>query len=187
MAIWTKRMTKRTTKRTTKLSTIGTIGTIGFIGLLATLSGTVNASTDRALHTPETVAAATTSTTPGSIWDAAVRGDSAALEILLSPASWDPSDLQEGLLSSIEQLKVNIDKRETTRAEQILDADTRLLEHLSAYDESKSGIALSKALAAAVELQMLFNDDDKFFSDANVSKAISISDKVAAQAELDGD
>jgi carboxyl-terminal processing protease len=171
MAIWTNQLTKNATK----------LGTIGLIGLLTTFSGSAIAGVDSSKSEPAVVAS--TSTSPGSIWDAAARGDSATLQALLTPSSWNESALEADLLASIELLQTNIEKRETTREEQITDANDRLLDHLEKYDESKSGIELSKALAAAVELQMLYDNDDKFFSDASVSKAIHISDKAAADAE----
>ncbi|MBL4698345.1 MAG: S41 family peptidase [Phycisphaerales bacterium] len=170
---WTKRAT-----------TLGTIGAIGIIGLLTTFSGTAIAANNE----PGIVATQVTlNASPSSIWDAAIKGDSAALDSLLNPNNWDQSTIDADLFASIELLSSNIVKREATREEQITDANTRLLEHLESYDETNSGVHLSKALAASVELQMLFNDDDKFFTDASVSKAINISIKAAKIAEDSGD
>lgn len=174
MTTWTKNATQ--------------LGTIGLIGLMTALSGSAIASD--AIQSPEpapVVTAEASSTTPGSIWDAAIKGDSAALDALLTPSAWDATNLNTDLLASIELLNTNIDKREATRAEQITESNTLLLEHLKAYDESKSGIELSKALAAAVKLQILYNDDDKFFSDASVSKAIHTSEAAAIEAESASD
>jgi len=172
------------TKKATTLGTVGIIGAIGIIGLLTTFSGTALAASNEPAPTANQVALYTS---PSSIWDAAIKGDSAALDSLLTATNWDQTSLNANLLASIELLQTNIDKREATREEQITDADKRLLEHLENYDENQSGIELSKALAASVELQMLFNDDDKFFSDANVSNAIHISVKAAKIAEETGD
>ncbi|MGV6815095.1 MAG: S41 family peptidase [Phycisphaerales bacterium] len=174
MTSWTKRAT-----------TLGTIGTIGIIGLLTTLSGTANAK-------PDTVHAAGTSMVstqldPSSIWDAAARGDSATLDQLLSPEQWDQSALNDDLRNSIELLNTNINKREATRDEQIEDAHTRLLEHIESYNTDPSGVTLSKALATAVELQMLFNDDDQFFADPNITNVLNISVDAAKKAEMEGD
>jgi carboxyl-terminal processing protease len=177
MTTWTKNATQ-----------LGTIGRIGLIGLMTTLSGSAIASD--AIQSPEpapVVTAEMSSTTPGSIWDAAIKGDSKALDALLAPSAWDATNLDTDLLASIELLNTNIDKREATRAEQITESNTLLLEHLEAYDESKSGIELSKALAAAVKLQILYNDDDKFFSDASISKAIHTSEAAAIEAESESD
>ncbi len=170
MTSWTKRAT--------------TLGTIGIIGLLCTFSGTAIATNSEPGTVPTQVA---THASPSSIWDAAINGDSGALDSLLSPTNWDETTLDADLFASIELLSSNIVKRETTRDEQITDANTRLLEHLETYEETQSGIQLSKALAAAVELQMLFNNDDKFFVDASVSKAIFVSVQAARVAEDSGD
>jgi len=181
-------MTTIGVKMTTWTKNATQLGTIGLIGLMTALSGSAIASD--AIQSPEpapVVTAEASSTTPGSIWDAAIKGDSAALDALLTPSAWDATNLNTDLLASIELLNTNIDKREATRAEQITESNTLLLEHLKAYDESKSGIELSKALAAAVKLQILYNDDDKFFSDASVSKAIHTSEAAAIEAESASD
>jgi carboxyl-terminal processing protease len=177
MTTWTKNATQ-----------LGTIGRIGLIGLMTALSGSAIASD--AIQSPEpapVVTAEMSSATPGSIWDAAIKGDSKALDALLAPSAWDASNLDTDLLASIELLNTNIDKRETDRAEQITESNTLLLEYLEAYDESKAGIELSKALAVAIKLQILYNNDDKFFSDASISKAIHTSQAVAIEAESESD
>jgi len=178
---WTRQATKNATR----------IGAIGVMGLLVAFAGSATAAsnnTSSLISEPGVVATADSiRATPQAIWDAARNGDSATLDTLLSPQSWNEADLNGTLLTSIERLKTNIAKRETTRTEQISDANDRLLEHLKLFDENKSGIELSKALAAAVELQMLFDDDDRFFSDASVARAIHISDEAAKVAELSGD
>jgi hypothetical protein len=178
---WTRQATKNATR----------IGAIGVMGLLVAFAGSATAASNNAsasMNEPGAVATADTiRATPQAIWDAARNGDSATLDTLLSPQAWNDSDINKTLLTSIERLKTNIAKRETTRTEQITDANDRLLEHLDLFDENNSGIELSKALAAAVELQMLFNDDDRFFSDASVARAIHISDETAIAAELSGD
>ena len=168
------------------------MGTIGLMSLLIAFSGTTNASINIGNYIennePGSVASASTiNATPQAIWDAARAGDSAKLDLLLTPSTWNEADLNNELRTSIELLKSNLDKQEVTRQEQIQDANDRLLEHLATYDENQSGIALSKALAAAVELQMLYDNDDRFFSDANVSKALHIADKEAKAAEARSD
>ncbi len=164
-----------------------TLGTVGIIGLLTTLSGTAHANTLSSSIADPIVSTQSSTLAPSTIWDAAIAGDSAAFESLLAPSNWNQSNLESDLLSSIQRLQSNIDKRETTRSEQITDANDRLLEHLEAYDENNSGVELSKALAAAVELQMLFNNEDNFFADASVSKAIKVSHDAAQAAEEAGD
>ena len=179
----------RWTKHATTLKT--TLATATIIGLLTTFSGTANANLSQANQSqanlthsePGTVASAS----PSTIWDAAIKGDSAALESLLDASHWDESNLNESLLDSIQLLESNMDKRELSRTEQIQDANDRLVEHMGKHAETKSGVELSKALQAAVELQMLFNNDDKFFADTGVSNAIHISIAAAAAAEDESD
>ncbi len=170
---WTKRAT-----------TLGTIGTIGIIGLLTTFSGTALAANS---EPGSSITEVSPHASPSSIWDAAIAGDSATLNTLLTPSNWERNALNADLIESIELLQTNIAQREVTRQEQIEDANTRLLEQLESYNETNSGLHLSKALAAAVELQMLFNNDDKFFADASVSKAINVSVNAAKLAENTGD
>ena len=176
---------------TTRAATNRFIGAITLIGLLTTLSGTALAADQTTAQTEQATAThahtQTSDPSPSSIWEAAIKGDSATLQTLLTPSNWDQSSLSADLFASIELLSTNIEKRETTRDEQIIDANTRLLEHLENYDEAQSGIELSKALIAAVELQILYNNKDKFFSDASVSKLLHVSEAAAKVAENDGD
>ena len=172
-------------RRTHRPSTLSTLSVLTILGALAGTAFSGNTTT----FEPGTVATAssTMSATPGSIWDAAIRGDSATLSSLLSQDAIGNDQIHADLLNSINLLNTNIEKRETTRQEQIVDANKRLVEHMEKYDSDKSGIELSKALAACVELQLLYDNDDLFFKDAQVSRAISISDKVAIDAENTGD
>ncbi len=177
---------------------MSTIGALGLIGLMTALSGPAAGSAtglavagvETQLNEPGVVASV--QRTPSSIWAAAAQGDSATLETLLTPTSWDQSNLNPDLLASIELLDTNINKREASRNEQIAETSALLLEHLEAYEASKSeasksGIELSEALAAVVKLQILYDDKDRFFSDASVAKAINLAQQVAAQAEAEGD
>ena len=122
---------------------------------------------------------------PGAIWRAATRGDSDALGTLLHADQWQ--SLDGGLARSIEELQQNIEKREQTRQEQVAEAQQELRDLLAVYKENRSGIDLSKALAKAVELQMLYDDEERFFDDTDVNMAIAQADEVARQAERDAD
>lgn len=180
----------RTNKASTRFNKATTIGAIGIIGLLTAFSGTTLATNSNSnINEPATQVQSTQSlnASPSSIWDAAIRGDSATLSNLLSPSNWDQSTVDPDLFASIDLLSSNITKRETTRQEQITSANDRLLEHLEKYNDSKSGIELSKALAAGVELQMLYDNDDKFFSDPTIVNAIKMSVTAAESAEASGD
>tara|TARA_R110002072_G_scaffold42064_23_gene119307 strand:+ start:292 stop:2643 length:2352 start_codon:yes stop_codon:yes gene_type:complete len=186
---------KHTTNRG---STIGTrIGCVALIGLLTALSGTASANMIELSSISDPVESPVrqmATATPGSIWEAAVRGESGVLDVLLKPSYWDTvneqgSGIDSDLRESINLLHTNTLKRETTRQEKIDDANTRLGEHLGNYtgadDKSDAGFELSKALAAAVELQILYNDDDAFFANPQVSKAIKVSAHAAKLAEDD--
>lgn len=177
------------TRRTRKTTTTAALALLGLLtGLAGAPASAADASADRSSPEPTRVSTtASVKATPGLIWDAAARGDSATLQALLSPAAIGPGADNDALLSSIELLKTNIAKRETTRQEKIDEARQRLSEHLGEFDATGSGIELSGALADAVELQMLINDDDAFFSDADVSRAIRVADAKAHEAEGEGD
>jgi len=162
------------------------LGAIGLIGLLTAVSGA--AASQGTLNDPTPVAHSTAiNATPASVWDAAKRGDSAALDALLSPGSWSDGAIHADLIESIKLLDGNIDKREEARAEQIKESNDKIIEGIEQYAESKSGIDLANALASAIKLQLLYDDDDRFFSDATVSKLIADSIKVAKGAEESGD
>ncbi|MFG0244695.1 MAG: S41 family peptidase [Phycisphaerales bacterium JB052] len=161
---------------------------MGVLAALVLSAGTSIASTDALAQEPAgtmTPVATNVAVTPASIWQAAEQGDSGALTQLLRPEQWQSID--GSLAASIEQLQTNIDKRETTRQEQIVEAQDELGELLATYKEHKSGVDLSKALAKVVELQLLYDDDDRFFDDTDVNMAIALADEVAKQAEAQDD
>ncbi len=177
-------MTHHTTRRALEITRLR--GTIGLVALLTLCSGTVIAGGEAITPQPGSVASGeSVHATPGMIWDAARRGDSDALHTLLTPDAWDSAN--KDLADSIELLNTNIVKRESTRQEQIAKARQDMADEMAKYDQTKSGIELSKALAEAVELQMLYDDDDTFFRDPDIKRVISVSDKVAASAESGGD
>ena len=161
---------------------------MGVLAALMLTAGTSIASSDALAQEPAgtiTPVANNVAVTPASIWQAAEQGDSGSLTQLLRPEQWQSID--GSLAASIEQLQTNIDKRETTRKEQIVEAQDELGELLAAYKENQSGVELSKALAKVVELQLLYDDDDRFFDDTDVNMAIALADEVAKQAEAQDD
>jgi len=158
------------------------------MGVLTTLmlsAGAAYASTDALTQEPDPSVATTAQATPGSIWRAAESGNSGALADLLKPEQWRSID--DEFARSIELLQTNIEKRETTRNEKITEAQQELSDLLDTYKENKSGVDLSKALAKAVELQMLYDNEDRFFDDTNVNVAIAYADDVSKKAEADND
>lgn len=157
-------------------------------GLITTLSlcaGSVHASTDVFNQEPGSTVVADVSATPGSIWRAAIEGDTNTLTALLRPEHWQ--NLDSTFASSIELLQTNIEKREATRQEQIVKAQTELSENLTKYNDTKSGVDLSKALSKVVELQLLYDNEERFFEDMSVAKTIALADDAAAQAETNDD
>lgn len=153
----------------------------GLVTALSLCAGSVHATTDVFTQEPGQTAVAEANATPGSIWRAAIEGDSNTLTSLLRPERW--RNIDDGFARSIDLLQTNIEKREATRQEQIIEAQNKLGENLTKYNETKSGVDLSKALSKVVELQMLYDDEDRFFKDASVAQTIALADDAAAKAE----
>jgi carboxyl-terminal processing protease len=126
------------------------------------------------------------SPTPELVWDLATQGDDSGIADLLSPDPWI-SSADVKFTESLALLQKNLDKREVTRGESIEEANTTLDEHLASFDENGSYIELSKALSAAVALQLLYENEDMFFSDSEVARLIDESIKAAKKAEADRD
>jgi len=120
------------------------------------------------------------------VWDLACQGDDSGIAELLMPQAWDSVN-DAHFTDALTLLQENLDKREVTRAESIDEANTTLDEHLTAFDETGSYIELSKAMSAAVALQMLHETEDRFFADAKVSRLIDESIAAAKDAESKGD
>ena len=171
-------MLESITRRTSRITTLG------LIAALSVCAGSLNAAGD-VFTDHEPSVAATGNVSHDSIWNAAVKGDSATLSSLLTPERWE--SLDSGLADSIKLLQTNIEKRESTRQEQIVEAQSELNSFLETYAESHDGIELSKALAKVVELQMLFDDDARFFQDESVIRGINLAKEKAAEAEAAND
>lgn len=127
------------------------------------------------------------STLTDRIWESARRGDqSALLELIGSPAFENPA-LDPHVRASLELFGTNFQKRETSRQEQMDEANTELDDHLAAYDADRSPIALSKALSSVVALQLLSPHDAALLADKRVDKLISEAKRAAEEAERKGD
>ena len=120
------------------------------------------------------------------VWDLASQGDDSGIAELLMPQAWDAAD-DADFVDALSLLQENLDKREVTRAETIQEADETLDKHLALFDENGSFIELSKALSAAIALQMLHENEDQFFAQAKVSRLINESITAAKDAEEQGD
>ena len=168
------------TRRAARKTTLGVLATLGLI------AGSAYSASDVFTQTPETTLVADAAVvTPGSIWDAAVQGDSGSLMSLLDANRWETLDTS--LAFSIERLNKNIESREQTRAEQISEALEELSASLASFDESQSGIELSDAMRSVIELQLLYDNDDKLFEHPQVNRTVSLAKAKAAQAEAQDD
>tara|TARA_E500000318_G_scaffold14854_1_gene14558 strand:- start:127268 stop:129577 length:2310 start_codon:yes stop_codon:yes gene_type:complete len=176
------------TRRAARNTTLGVIASFGAtLGLLAgSAVGASDVFTQTPTHAPDTtLVAQTTAVSPGTIWEAATQGDSATLKALLDATRWDSVDAS--LAFTIERLNTNIEKRETTRADQIDEALTNLGEKLDAFDQTGSGIELSDAMRSVIELQILYDDDDTLFANDLVNRTVKLAKENAAYAESDND
>jgi len=166
------------TRRAARNTTFGVLATLGL------LAGSTVASSDVFTQTPETTLVSNSAAvTPGSIWEAAVQGNSGALRSLLDQSRWESIDTS--LAFTIERLNKNIDTREQTRDEQIEEAKAELLESLKDFDKTGSGITLSEAMRSVVQLQLLYDNDDELFKDVSVNRTVELAKAKAAQAEED--
>jgi carboxyl-terminal processing protease len=162
--------------------TAAAIGVFSIAGVLTMPSASVSAAEPASID-----ASAVVSPSPSDVWNAARNGDSETLSTLLDPNNWNSNEFGESLVQSLERLRNNQGLREENRAEQIEEASTELDEHLAEYDESASRVALSKALGSAVGLQLLYENDDDFFSDPRVQRVLELGDQQAHAAEDEGD
>ena len=151
--------------------------------LLAVLGTTIGLSSMNALAMNPT---ANQPATSEQVWSLASQGNQSGIAELLMPQSWDTDGL-DGFTGALTLLQENIQKREVTRSESITEAQETLEEHLALFDENGSFIELSKALSAAVALQMLHENKDRFFADPDIVRLLDEATKGAQQAEADGD
>ncbi|MFI4897965.1 MAG: S41 family peptidase [Phycisphaerales bacterium JB059] len=116
------------------------------------------------------------------VWSAAGSNDEAALTDLLAsmPAPGENPTLQR----VVDRFESNLAKRDQSRAEKIEEASASLDEKLA---EGEGDIGLSKALTAAVEMQLLMNDDDAFFADPRIAPLLSRAERAARAAEARAD
>jgi len=161
---------------------VAAIGVLSLAGILA-----VPAAPAMAIEPATIDISAVVSPSASDVWQAARNGDTETLGALLDPSGWNSADLGDSLVDSLERLRTNQGLREQSRAEQIEEASTELDEHLAAFDDNASRVELSKALASAIGLQLLYENDDDFFSDPRVKRAIDLGDAAAHAAEDEGD
>ena len=94
---------------------------------------------------------------------------------------------QRGFGASVDLALESFAKREAQRDESIAEADAEFAAKLAEYEADGSPIALSEALAQAVQFQLLYRDDSKLFTDERVVGLIERAEAAARAAESRGD
>ncbi len=120
---------------------------------------------------------------PSSVWELAEDGS----DTLLAPRYWESTPVDPSLIDSMALLQTNIAKREVQRAETIEESNEQLAEHLAKYEEGGSPVALADALRSAVSLQLLYTNEDDFFSNTQAKRVIDLAIDYAQNAEARGD
>ena len=150
------------------------------LGLSTLLANATDQSTNQSAQSP------TQPVTADLVWELAAQGDDSGIADYLTPKAWEGiSDTD--FTDSLALLQSNLTKQESTRAESIGEATETLDEHLQLFNDNGSLIELSKALSAAVALQMLYTNQDLFFAVPKISALIDQSIEGARQAESDKD
>lgn len=152
------------------------------LALTATLTLT-QASTDALALTAGDIPAAP-DTWSSALWDAAQSGQTSRFTDLLeaAPTVGGLDQISSDLLAAFE-------KRETDRAEQIAEISAELDEDFNTLDDAgnRTDLTLSQALVSAIGMQMLMDDNDKFFSDPRVVTLMREGEQAARAAEARGD
>lgn len=121
-----------------------------------------------------------------SFWQTArVGGEDEVLSLLERVRESGYND--QGFGASIELALESFERRESLRADAISEADAAFAEKLTAYESDGSPIALSEALAEAVQLQLLYPDDSRIFEDQRIMGLIERAEASARAAETRGD
>lgn len=116
-------------------------------------------------------------------WDAASRGDQAALDELLKNPP--PSlNAESPLVQSIKHLLADVEARETKRASEISRVRKELDKALAAGADD---LNLSMAIKSAVELSMLATDKDSLMKEPKLRGLVMDADSAARKAESRGD
>jgi carboxyl-terminal processing protease len=114
----------------------------------------------------------------GAVWQSATAGDEQRFHDLLGAAPLQDDAAGATLRASIDLLNTNLAKRETERAKQLEEVNTKLDEHLAINPPTAR--SLSDALAEVVGLEMLLDDKDKLMADPRVGPLV---EKAVAEAK----
>lgn len=123
------------------------------------------------------------------VWEASADGGEDDLLALLAQV---PESANERLRLHAEGLRKNLEARESARAEQIAEHRKELAEHLEAAEaEGKGflerGVSLSKALLAAVEIELVTPDKAAFLAEDRIVELRQKAEAVAREAERRGE
>lgn len=124
------------------------------------------------------------------VWTAATNEQGRTLESLLTKfptaEATQPGAAPgfSALASSVTSLNENFAKRETTRAERVAELEKELDEALA---DLSSDLKTSKALRAAIELEMLMHHHDEFVSQPRIKTLIDKASIAAKSAEDRGE
>lgn len=122
------------------------------------------------------------------VWHTARQGQESQLaERLERFASPEDDAVNEPFRDSVTLFEANLAKRETQRLERIEEASGELDEQIAEWEQSGSEVTLSKALASAVELQLLMPNKDDLLAQKRIAELIDRSERAARAAESRGD
>jgi carboxyl-terminal processing protease len=118
------------------------------------------------------------------VWTAASNGDTGRTLSLLDeiPDGIDPASTGD-VRAAIEQLRSNIEKRETLRTEQIAEQRELFAETMAAARATSSPADLSDALSVAINLDAIVTDPASFRAEAEIVELIDLAAAEARRAE----
>jgi carboxyl-terminal processing protease len=124
------------------------------------------------------------------VWTSATRERGRTLESLLGKfpvedvAQRAASPGFSAMTTTVASLNQNLAKRETTRAERVAELEKELDESLA---DLSTDLKTSKALRAAIELEMLVQHNDEFLSQPRIQTLIEKASAAAQDAEARGE
>jgi carboxyl-terminal processing protease len=126
------------------------------------------------------VAGTTVSDWAAKVWSAAMKGDQAELDKLLSQCPASTGKYTECL----ELLKTHLVTRENKRGERLEKVSKKLDEQLA---KATDDLNISMALQSAIEMSMLSKDKQEALNDGRVKELVGRTEKAAKAAEGRGD
>ncbi|MGP1271983.1 MAG: S41 family peptidase [Phycisphaerales bacterium] len=120
-----------------------------------------------------------------AVWEAAKRGDNdQTLDLLQTiPDAVDAAGTAD-LRAAVDLLRINLDKRESSRDEQLAELRERFTEELEAAASGEPA-DLSDALSTALFLEQVVRDPEAFHQEPEVRRLIEDAANAAARAEAE--